>query len=175
MPQPLRYSLRSATEVITFTPTKGFFLVTEADKGFSALFTDQLVGLTTAVLIPPSVTTLITAENFPFCTFTLSKQSAAVLTMTGLWLLVSAMYRTVPPPERSDGIWRSPDGLCDSIISFSTFAQCTDSAFLFFCQLHRLSASFLAVFGAVSALWAAFMRIPSACTTLTVTAFPACL
>ena len=63
LPQPLRYSLRSATEVITFTSTKGFFLVTEADKGFSALFADQLIELPAAVLIPPSVTALITAEN----------------------------------------------------------------------------------------------------------------
>ena len=40
LPQPLRDSLRSATEVIAFTSTKGFFLVTKTDKGFSALFAD---------------------------------------------------------------------------------------------------------------------------------------
>lgn len=81
LPQPLRNPLRSAAEVVTVTSTESFFLVTKADKGLSALFTDQAVGLAAAVLIPPSVTTLITAENFPFCTLSLSKRSAAVFTM----------------------------------------------------------------------------------------------
>ena len=63
LPQPLRYSLGSATEVITFTPTKGFFLVTKTDETLPALLTDQAVRLAAAVSVPPVITALITTEN----------------------------------------------------------------------------------------------------------------
>ena len=63
LPQPLRDSLRSATEVIAFTSTKGFFLVTKTDETLPALLADQAVRLDAAVSVPPVITALITTEN----------------------------------------------------------------------------------------------------------------